>query len=88
MTPDILDYLGDIGGLNDLLFTIFTWFLSSFSTNRIYAILMNRLFHINDGMDEGRKALDELKQDPNFLMKGTKDFGGLELNVPMFFSAH
>ena len=61
MTPDILDYLGDIGGLNDILFTIFTWFLSSFSNNRIYAILMNRLFHINNYMEEGRKAVADLK---------------------------
>jgi len=46
MTPGMLDYLGDIGGLNDILTQMMALFLTTYSTNRTYAILMNRLFHL------------------------------------------
>ena len=84
MTPSVLDYLGDIGGLNDIVFTIFAGFLSTYSTYRTYAILMNRLFQLGNSFDEGRKALSSLKETPKLLIEGTKDFNAFELNVPLF----
>ena len=83
MTPGVLDYLGDIGGLNDIVFTIFAGFLSTYSTYRTYAIIMNRLYHLGDSFDEGKKAISSLKETPTLLIEGTKDFNAFELNVPM-----
>jgi hypothetical protein len=84
MTPDTLDYLGDVGGLDDIVCTIFALFLTAYSTNRTYAILMNRLYHLTNSLEEGKKAQESLKATPGIIIEGTKDFNGMELNVPLF----
>jgi hypothetical protein len=45
-TLDIFTFLGDIGGLLDLLILIFGYFLMPFAEKRMEALLTNRLFHL------------------------------------------
>jgi hypothetical protein len=60
MLPSILDYIGDVGGLNDIIATVFGFFLITYSNNRTYAILMNRLYHLTETLEEGQKAVNEI----------------------------
>jgi hypothetical protein len=72
MTPSILDYIGDVGGLNDIVATVFGFFLLTYSNNRTYAILMNRLYHLSSTLEEGEKAINEIDKNPGMLSRGTK----------------
>jgi hypothetical protein len=84
VAPDIFDYLGDVGGLNEIIFVVFGLLINDLSSSRTYAILMNRLFHLTDTLDDGDQALRELSNDPRLLKKGEKDFHAVEL-IPPFF---
>jgi hypothetical protein len=54
MMGSIFDYIGDVGGLNDIVATAFAFFLITYSNNRTYAILMNRLYHLTETLEEGQ----------------------------------
>jgi hypothetical protein len=84
VAPSILDYIGDVGGLNGIVFLVFSFFLSGYSMNRANAVLMNRLFHLTDTYAEGRQAIKDLEGDPIYMKNGEKDFSGIEL-IPPFF---
>jgi hypothetical protein len=84
ITPSILDYIGDVGGLNDIVFLVFGSFFNGYSIKRAYAILMNRLFHLTDTLEDGRQAIKDLKGDSQYLKKGQKDFNGVEIIPPLF----
>jgi hypothetical protein len=51
-TLDIFTFLGDIGGLLDLLILIFGYFLVPFAEKRMEALLTNRLFHLTGNRTE------------------------------------
>jgi len=44
-TYGLFDYMGDVGGLIDLLRIILFWLLAPFSSQRLRGIITNRLFH-------------------------------------------
>jgi hypothetical protein len=60
MAPSVLDYIGDVGGLNEIVYVFFGLFLNYFSAKRTYSILMNRLFHLTGTLEEGKEALRDL----------------------------
>ena len=56
-TYSFLDYLGDLGGLTEILKLSVGWIMAKLSSLRINAILTNRLYHISS--DSETKALIE-----------------------------
>ena len=44
---DVLNMMGDVGGVLGFLFTVFSFMASPFADLRIKAILTNRLFHMS-----------------------------------------
>lgn len=59
-TYGILDYLGDIGGLSELLQLTVGWFLFRLSAMRLNALMINRLYHISTGDKDMRNLVDEM----------------------------
>jgi hypothetical protein len=46
-TYSFLEYLGDVGGLVEILKYFFYFVVVGFNSNRMAAILTNRLYHMN-----------------------------------------
>jgi hypothetical protein len=51
-TYDLLSYLGDLGGLVEMLKLLLGVLASQFSALRLKAILINRLYHSDDSLKE------------------------------------
>jgi len=77
-----LDFLGEVGGLIDLLRLLFGIMLSQFSDRRILAILTNRLYHISS---ESKQIIADLHAKLGSSNKlRVRPSGDVELSVPMF----
>jgi len=81
-TYDLLSYLGDLGGLVEILKLIIGVFVLPFSEMRMSALMTNRLYHISQDNIEvvneikeanGNKPSNKLRERPN---------GDIELDVP------
>ena len=79
-----IDYLGDLGGVKEILMSIFGFFGSYFSARRMDALMTNRLYHVAaesqdiiGGINEavGDKETNKLRKRPN---------GDIEVDVPIW----
>ena len=83
-TLDIFTFLGDIGGLLDLLILIFGYFLMPFAEKRMEALLTNRLFHLTgDKTELSKKVLSATKGKASSILK-TRPSGDVEVDVPFW----
>ena len=55
----LLDYIGDLGGLVEILKLFFGWFASRCSSLRMEGIITNRLFHISE---DTKSLVDDIKK--------------------------
>jgi hypothetical protein len=60
-TYGILDFLGDIGGLAELLQLAVSWALYRLSGMRLNALMINRLYHVSSTDSEMSGLLDRMK---------------------------
>jgi hypothetical protein len=85
-TYGILDYLGDIGGLSELLQLTVGWFLFRLSAMRLNALMINRLYHISTGDKDMNNLVDEMLEaagkKSNKIIK--RPNGDIALGVPRF----
>jgi hypothetical protein len=57
-----LDFLGDIGGLAEVLYLTAAWFLFKLSRVRLDALMINRLYHLSSTNSEMQGLLGSIKQ--------------------------
>jgi hypothetical protein len=50
-TYGFLDFLGDLGGLAEILKILVRWMCLALSSMRLNAIMINRLYHISDDVE-------------------------------------
>jgi len=81
-TYGILDYLGDIGGLADLLYMLLGLFIIPFSTKRLNGLITNRLFYISAETEKHAKRI--YNREPNSKKFRNRANGDLEVNVPKY----
>jgi hypothetical protein len=85
-TYGVLDFLGDIGGLAELLQIAVSWFLYKLSGMRLNALMINRLYHVSstdsDMKDLTDRMLESAGKDSNKLLK--RPNGDIALGVPRF----
>jgi hypothetical protein len=83
-TYSFLEYLGDVGGLIDMLKICFALFVMSFNSNRVKAILTNRLYHLQLSKrgNESNRALNNMGKNSDKVEKRNSD--EIEFGVPLF----
>jgi hypothetical protein len=85
-TYGVLDFLGDIGGLAELLQIAVGWFLFRLSNMRLNALMINRLYHVSSTDSEMKNLLDRMQtsagKNSNKLIK--RPNGDIALGVPKF----
>ena len=59
-TLSLFDYLGDLGGLAEILLITAGLFVHRFSRVRLNALMINRLFHISNSDEHIGKLMDKL----------------------------
>jgi len=80
-TYEFLAYLGDIGGLIDILKLFLAYIAYVFNQNRLNTLLTNRLFHLSKAENESEEALNILTDNKKDHVKET---GQYNLEVPYF----
>ena len=63
-TYDFLSYLGDVGGLNEMLRLFFSLIATPFGAMRLSALLTNRLYHLVLTSSENKEAIKVINDDP------------------------
>ena len=81
-TYDLLSYLGDLGGLIEILRMLLRLFAVPFSTLRMQALLTNRLYHVSQ---DTRDIVEKIKEatigeETNKLRE--RENGDIEFDVP------
>jgi hypothetical protein len=76
-----LDFLGEVGGLVDILRLIFSFLVASFADQRIIAILTNRLYHISA---RSKEITDKMPHAEFTNKLRTRPSGDVEIAVPFF----
>jgi hypothetical protein len=59
-TYSSLDFLGDIGGLAEVLYISAAWFMYRLSRIRIDALMINRLYHVSSTNSEMKNLLGKI----------------------------
>ena len=85
-TYGVLDFLGDIGGLAELLQLAVSWFLYKLSGMRLNALMINRLYHVSSTdlelKDLTDRMLESAGKNSNKLIK--RPNGDIALGVPRY----
>ena len=86
-TYSFLEYLGDIGGLVDLLRYFFIFLVYVFNHNRVNAILTNRLYHLNKNKNlrESHEAIKKMGKYSDKIKPSSRGrHEEIELAVPFY----
>ena len=84
-TYDLLDYLGDIGGLIEIIYYSTRALIMPFAAMRIKALLVNRLYHLSVSTKQVATDLKKLHLSGLHNMKVHSNGGGFhQLAVPGF----